>query len=319
MRLIVIGLGAQRPPAAFREHLDSSSVFARNVDLARQWLGDHPTQVIGLDEHFANPEVQTLPARLAAEIRSGASSSSNLATYLVPGAANLGDETVRRLASEFDVEIIPGALETQGALGNCHVVDALALAMAEHSYPFDAGSESLSSRVPTVVTNFRGAGVIGLATRRIERDIGREPDRRVDDTLFYDPLQAHGEGADFAGLEQIIARLRSPEGCPWDREQTIASLLPQLEEEIGEFRESLLDDDPHRQADELGDVLLHIVMIGQIARESGIYTTADVVRAISAKMVRRHPHVFGDVEIGSVEELYEMWDEIKSQEKAGRG
>ncbi len=112
--------------------------------------------------------------------------------------------------------------------------------------------------------------------------------------------------------------MRSPDGCPWDREQTVDSLLPQLIEELDEFREACSSGTAAEQAEELGDVLLHIVMIAQIAREAAKYTSSDVLSSISAKMVRRHPHVFGDVQIDTFEELYSMWDQIKSQEKADK-
>ena len=96
-------------------------------------------------------------------------------------------------------------------------------------------------------------------------------------------------------LLQIMDKLRSPEGCPWDREQTHESLKRYLLEEAYEVLEAVDSGDPNMLADELGDVLLQVVFHAQIAKEQGTFTMNDVIEAISSKLVRRHPHVFGEV------------------------
>lgn len=117
---------------------------------------------------------------------------------------------------------------------------------------------------------------------------------------------------------EIIARLRAPDGCPWDREQTHESLKKCLLEESGEVIEAIDNKDDENLCEELGDVLLQVVMHAQIASEEGRFTMDDVLQGISEKMVRRHPHVFGDVKVSSVEEGLDLWNSIKEQEKASK-
>lgn len=116
----------------------------------------------------------------------------------------------------------------------------------------------------------------------------------------------------------IIAQLRAPEGCPWDRKQTHESLKECLLEESNEVLEAIDNKDDENLCEELGDVLLQVVMHAQIAAEEGRFTMADVVQCVSEKMVRRHPHVFGDIKVDSVEEGLDLWNMIKQQEKANK-
>ncbi|MGB8509265.1 MAG: nucleoside triphosphate pyrophosphohydrolase [Pyrinomonadaceae bacterium] len=125
-------------------------------------------------------------------------------------------------------------------------------------------------------------------------------------------------------LVALMARLRSPDGCPWDREQTYATLAPMLLEEAYEAFEAVeaaREGRPSELRDELGDLLFQIVFYCQLAGERGEFTIDDVVGAIHAKMVRRHPHVFGDVSVRDNEELLRNWEAIKAEEKraAGKG
>src|SRR4249920_1466775 len=106
----------------------------------------------------------------------------------------------------------------------------------------------------------------------------------------------------FARLVDIMARLRAPGGCPWDREQTFETLRPYLVEEAYEVLEAIEQSDLPALRDELGDVLLQVVFQAEIAAEAGHFTIADVARAIGDKLVRRHPHVFGDVQAKDAEE-----------------
>lgn len=117
----------------------------------------------------------------------------------------------------------------------------------------------------------------------------------------------------------IIARLRAPGGCPWDREQTHESLKKCLIEESGEVIDAIDNKDDDNLCEELGDVLLQVVMHAQIAAEEGRFTMGDVVQGVSEKMIRRHPHVFGDVKVSSVEEGLRLWNAVKKQEKERKG
>ena len=126
----------------------------------------------------------------------------------------------------------------------------------------------------------------------------------------------------FEEFEQVIARLRAPDGCPWDRAQTHASLKRTCIEEAAEVicGINILDrtGDPDNLKEELGDLLMQVVMHARIAEEEGLFTMDDVIQSITDKMIRRHPHVFGTDEGPGDDGSQANWDEIKKQEKAGK-
>jgi MazG family protein len=128
--------------------------------------------------------------------------------------------------------------------------------------------------------------------------------------------------ASFADLVALMARLRAPDGCPWDREQTYATLAPMLLEEAYEAFEAVeeaQDGRPAELRDELGDLLFQIIFYAQVARERNDFTIGDVIDAIHSKMVRRHPHVFGDAEARDAAEVLRNWEAIKAAEKRAAG
>ncbi len=116
-------------------------------------------------------------------------------------------------------------------------------------------------------------------------------------------------------LIAIMARLRGPDGCEWDREQTFATIAPYTIEEAYEVADAIARDDLAELKDELGDLLLQVVFHARIAEEQGAFAFTDVVAAISDKMERRHPHIFGDEKEGG----HYRWEEVKAQERAARG
>ncbi len=119
-------------------------------------------------------------------------------------------------------------------------------------------------------------------------------------------------------LVEIMARLRGPGGCPWDREQTFRSLRPYVLEEAFEVAEAIDRESPAALREELGDLLLQVVFLSRLAEEEGLFTLDDVAEEISAKLVRRHPHVFGDRPADSVGEVWKRWEEIKREEREGK-
>ena len=123
-------------------------------------------------------------------------------------------------------------------------------------------------------------------------------------------------GENFPKLVELMARLRGPGGCPWDREQTFDTMLPYITEESQELVDGIRKRDFENVKEELGDVLLHIVMLSGMAEEQKLFTLDDVVKEISDKMIRRHPHVFGDVKADSVEDVLKNWKKIKKKEKS---
>jgi len=118
----------------------------------------------------------------------------------------------------------------------------------------------------------------------------------------------------FQALYDIIVKLRSPEGCKWDREQTPSTLRGALVEETYECLEAIDENDPAHIAEELGDLFLLAAMIGYMHEQDGKFTVADVLKGVNEKLIRRHPHVFGDVQVKDSEEILRNWAVIKIQE-----
>jgi tetrapyrrole methylase family protein/MazG family protein len=135
-------------------------------------------------------------------------------------------------------------------------------------------------------------------------------------SLYVPPLV--GLGA-FETFQDTIAHLRAPDGCPWDREQTHQTLRRNLLEETYEALSALDADDADALREELGDLLLQVVLHSQIAVEAGEFSMADVIATIDAKIKRRHPHVFGDVNVSSVDDVITNWEAIKKNERAESG
>lgn len=119
-------------------------------------------------------------------------------------------------------------------------------------------------------------------------------------------------------LLNVIAQLRGEHGCPWDKAQTHESLIPCLRNECEEVVQAIEQQDEENLCEELGDVLLQVLLHARIAEEEGWFTMADVVNGLAEKMVRRHPHVFGNEEYGSPEQNQARWEEIKRQEKEAK-
>jgi tetrapyrrole methylase family protein/MazG family protein len=130
------------------------------------------------------------------------------------------------------------------------------------------------------------------------------------------PLEA---GRSFEDFQQVIARLRAPDGCPWDREQTHLTLRAHLLEEAYEVLQALDEEDPEHLKEELGDLLLQIVLHAQIASEDQEFNMTDVLVGISQKLIRRHPHVFGELNLEDADAVIVNWEKIKAGERKERG
>ena len=118
-------------------------------------------------------------------------------------------------------------------------------------------------------------------------------------------------------LLKVMAKLRSPQGCPWDREQSHQSLRWHAVEEVYELIDAIEAKDDHEMEEELGDLLLQVVFHSQLARERGAFDFNRVARHITDKLIRRHPHVFGDLKVKNVDEVWANWEKIKHAEKHG--
>jgi tetrapyrrole methylase family protein/MazG family protein len=147
-------------------------------------------------------------------------------------------------------------------------------------------------------------------------EIDRSPYLGVLSSLYVPPLS---EGSAFETFQEIVAHLRAPNGCPWDREQTHASLRTNLLEETYEALQALDSEDKQGLEEELGDLLLQIVLHSQIAYEEGEFRMEDVIHGIYAKIVRRHPHVFGDTHVDGVKGVLQNWEKLKAAERKENG
>jgi tetrapyrrole methylase family protein/MazG family protein len=146
-----------------------------------------------------------------------------------------------------------------------------------------------------------------------------ELDRREDfglrTSLWVPPLPTRGALHYF---QDIIAHLRAPEGCPWDREQDFTTLRNSILEEAYEVVDAIERGDTAALREELGDQLLLVTMYSQLASEEGLFTLHDVIHEVSAKIIRRHPHVWKDIEVSGTDEVLANWEAIKATEKAGK-
>jgi tetrapyrrole methylase family protein/MazG family protein len=156
----------------------------------------------------------------------------------------------------------------------------------------------------------------GTLEQRVVRlplyELDRQEDATHLTTLYIPPLPGV---TSFEGLQDTVARLRAPGGCPWDREQTHESLRAGLLEEAYETVAAIDADDMQALQEELGDFLLQVLMQGQVATEAGEFTMAHVVSGIDAKLKHRHPHVWGDRAVSGTQEVLQRWEELKREEK----
>jgi len=268
--------------------------------------------------------------------------------YAVPGhpfvAESTGPEIYRRAQeSGIPVRVCEGIsfLEVVfTALGidpypHTALVDALSL-VAGHHPPFPPDAPTLIAQIydPYIAAEVKlslmniypdehpvrlvhAAGTDGMVIEEVHLyEIDRSPHTGMSTALYLPPL---GEGTSFEGLQEIAAHLRAPEGCPWDQEQTLQSMQPHLMEEAYEVLAAIDINEPLKIQEELGDLLLVVIMLMQIGSEGGDFNSADVIRAISTKLVHRHPHVFGDLQVEGARAVLQNWEKLKAQERAANG
>jgi tetrapyrrole methylase family protein/MazG family protein len=265
--------------------------------------------------------------------------------YAVPGSPRVGESTVPQIlrgAKERGLEarVVEGlsflepSLAALGldALDGLYVSDAVDLA-ARHHPPFPPSAHALVAQLYsralagevklTLMNQYPEEHPVRLihAAGAEEQSVEDLPLHEIDrsgriahlTTLYVPPIPGALEE-----FQETIARLRAPEGCPWDREQTHLSIRGNLLEEAYEVLEALDREDPRALAEELGDLLLQILLHAQIATEGGEFRMADVVAGIDAKIHRRHPHVFGAVKVEGVGQVLRNWEEIKAEERGGK-
>lgn len=268
--------------------------------------------------------------------------------YAVPGDPFTAEATcpeIARRARELGLSVqslagISFLEPTWRALGldpfpRLTLADAFELAAAHHpSFPPDypaliaqIHSRHMASEVKlTLMAHYPDEHPVklvhgaGTDAERVEDlplyEIDRSPHTGLLTSLYLPPL---GEHTSLESFQEVVARLRAPDGCPWDRKQTHHTLRPYLIEEAYETLDALDANDPAKLAEEMGDLLFQIVIHAQIAAEDGEFTMADIVRGISTKLIRRHPHVFGEVQVDGVEGVLVNWEKLKAEERAAKG
>ncbi len=265
-------------------------------------------------------------------------------TYAVPGHPLVAEKTVELLMKEksegLEIEIIgavsfiDAVITAVGAdpVSGLKIVDGLSLDsqkpdpkcgnIVTQVYDRMVASEVKLALMNTYKDDYeihvlRGAGIPGI--ERIERIPLYELDRLdwVDylTSLYLPPAKPEETYRSFEDLVNIMEHLRGPEGCPWDREQTRQSLRPYLLEEACEVLEAIDKDDLDLLVEELGDLLLQIVFHGQIAKEDGEFELKDITDGIVNKLIDRHPHVFGDVQVSSESGALKSWEKAKRETK----
>ena len=269
-------------------------------------------------------------------------------TFGVPGSPFVAEETVSEIlkaveGTDLPVRVIDGVSFIEpvcSALGidpHPQMVLADALHLAALEVPFfpptipsiisqvDSGLEATELKLTLMAAYGEDHEVVmvhnaGTADEVVERLPLYEIDQSVHTGMLsclY--LPPRSQGASFEDFQQIIARLRREDGCPWDREQTHLSLRPYLLEEAYEVLEALDQQDSQHLKEELGDLLLQIGLHAQIAAEDEDFRMSDVLQGISAKLVRRHPHVFSDTDADSVDKVLTNWEKIKAAERKSNG
>jgi tetrapyrrole methylase family protein/MazG family protein len=268
--------------------------------------------------------------------------------YAVPGDPLVGEATVTALLRQartdgIAVEVVSGisfvepALALLGidALDGLQIMDALDIAARHHpplnpDFPALLGqvySRAVASEVKLTLMNqypddfsVTLLHAAGTTEARVEtlplHEIDRSPQIQHMTALF---IPALGGYSSFEAFQEIIAHLRAPDGCPWDREQTHLSLRRYLVEETAEVLDALDNEDPAALAEELGDLLLQVVLHTQIAIDDGEFRMTDVLSAVSRKLIRRHPHVWGDARVSGADDVLQNWDRLKQAEHAENG
>ncbi len=264
--------------------------------------------------------------------------------YAVPGHPLVGETSVQRILElapqrELEVRFVSGvsflepALEALGldAMDGLQIADGTAIGQQHHpwlnpdvpSLIAQVYNRTIASDVKLTLMNqyhddhplvlIQAAGTPRQSVRHIRL---YELDWQTDlDHLTSLLVPATSQQTSVSAFQNVLARLRAPNGCPWDREQTHQSLQSNLLEEAYEVLEAIDADSPPELCEELGDLLLQIMLHAQIATEEGSFKTIDVLEAIIAKMRRRHPHVFGDAQASDTQEVLRSWEQIKRAER----
>ncbi len=348
----IIGLGPGDPRLLTREAWDlleaSAEVYLRTRE--HPVVSSFPAhlQVFSFDELYQQSQTfEAVYAQIVEQVLTLGRRTEGV-VYAVPGhpyvAEATAPEIVRRARAEgLTVRVVQGLSFLEpvfSALGidpfpNLALVDALELASA-HMPSFPPSVAALIAQVysPLIASDLKLTlmnvypdehpvqlvHAAGTPQERVENlalyEIDRSPHIGLLTCLYVPPL---GVETSFEAFQEVVARLRAPDGCPWDREQTHQSLRSDLLEEAYEALAAMDAQDVVALCEELGDLLLLILLHTQIASESGEFNMTDVLRGIHTKIVRRHPHVFGETRLDDARQVLQNWERLKAEERAANG
>lgn len=350
--ITILGLGPGNPSQMTLEAWD----VITSVDEIWLRTRQHPTVaafpetllVESFDDYYDSGEsFEEVYARIVAKILELGSREQGV-VYAVPGdpfiAETTGPEIARLAVHEgLKLRIVNGVSFIEpafSALGldpfpHTALVDALELSRRHlPSFPVDKPvlvaqiySRLVAAEVKTTLNSMYpdDHGVIflhaaGTGSELLEKlplyEIDRSDHIGLLTLLYIPPL---GPGTSFEAFQEVVARLRAPGGCPWDQEQTHQTLRPHLLEESYETLAAMDSEDPLLMAEEFGDLLLQIVLNAQIGSEDGGFSMLDILKGIYQKIIRRHPHVFGEVQISDVRNVLQNWEKLKAEERINNG
>ena len=352
MKIVIVGLGPGDPGALTRQAWDvlsaASEVYLRTAR--------HPTveslpvgpAYHSFDAHYeAATDFVALYEQIAQEVAALGRRAEGV-IYAVPGHPLVGEATVTRLLAlardaGIAVDIVGGMSFVEPVLAALHldglsglqVLDAVEVA-AMHHPPINPDAPALlaqlydrtvASDVKLVLMNqypddhpVALVHAAGMPDERVEHvplhEIDRSPYLAHLTTLYVGPLP---QASSFEAFQETIAHLRAPDGCPWDRKQTHQTLRRNLLEETYEVLDALDAGDADAMCEEFGDLLLQVVLHSQIAVDEAEFKMADVIAGINEKIIRRHPHVWGDVRTDDAEQVIVNWEQLKKQERRVKG
>ncbi|WP_425348993.1 nucleoside triphosphate pyrophosphohydrolase [Halalkalibacter urbisdiaboli] len=347
--IYVLGLGAgdlnQMPLGLYRHIQKEPNLYVRTSDhpvlheLKNEGLIFHSFDDIYTEHDQFEDVYKAIVERLLAEAK------QQSLTYAVPGHPFVAERTIQLLiehapAQNVELSFLGGqsfldamytALKIDPIEG-CQIVDGTALKRDElelrhHQIIVQVYDAMIASEVKLTLMERLPDDyevVIATAVGSQKEEITRVPLYELDRVATLNNLTAVYVPPvreemllyeEFSQLREVIATLRGPNGCPWDRKQTHKSLKKYLIEETYEVLEAIDEEDDEHLVEELGDVLLQVMLHAQIGEDEGWFSIQDVIRAVTEKMIRRHPHVFGDLTANDADEVLANWEEMKKQEK----
>ncbi|TKH03183.1 nucleoside triphosphate pyrophosphohydrolase [Peribacillus simplex] len=347
--ITIIGLGAgdldQLPLGIYKKLLQTEQCFVRTID--HPVIGDLKREGINFTAfdgiYEKHDQFEAVYEEIAGTLLQEASNRSVL--YAVPGHPMVAEKTVQLLLEKGPALGIAIKLEggqsfldplfqavkidpiegfqlldgTDLSPDDLHITQHIIIGQVYDAFSASNVKLTLMEKLPDdyevyIVT------AAGSSQEKVTKCALFELDRQMElsnlTSVYVPPVKEEAlRYREFSKLRQVIAELRGPDGCPWDKKQTHESLKKYLIEEAYELIDSIDEEDDEGMVGELGDVLLQVMLHSQIGEDEGMFTIDDVIEGITAKMIRRHPHVFGDVEVNGEEDVLVNWQKIKENEK----